>query len=247
MKRFLTDVLILAGISGGVACAMLLSPKKMCRVEKNKGVVVYDAPVTKEQATKVLNALVESGTFNGQKAQTHLLKSVIEDGKETMVWSMRTDPNYASVLSDYLIRDGIAQLHSISFSNNQVLVEMADEVVATDDKTQQIDTDWGAILYDPPIPKKDAQSVAKMLTQIGGYSGTIHMQKKGRKIKYKVKRDPAALEIARGLMASEMQGVVLKAFPEERVRVMLVDEDLQPLKQKDGELQQPLLELLDKL
>ena len=247
MKTFLTDVLILAGISGVVACAMLLPPKTMCRLEKNKGVVIYDTPVTKEQATKVLNVLVESGTFNGQTAQTHLLKSVIEDGEKTLVWSVVTDPNYAQVLSDILLRDGIAQLHSMIFSNNRSLVELADDVVAQDDKTQQIDADWGSILYDPPIKKQDAQRVAQMLTQVGGYSGAIHMQAAGRNIKYYVKRDPAALEFARDGVASEMQDIVLKAFPEERVRVIVVDEDQQPLKREDGELMKPLLEPSDKL
>ena len=211
MKKILTDVLILAGISGIVACAMLLPPKTMCRLEKNKGVVIYDAPITKEQATKVLNVLVEFGIFNGSKAQTHLLKYDSEDGVETVVWSMATDPNFASVLSDLLLQDGVSQLHSMVFSNNRALVEMTDEVVAQDDRTQQILTDWGAILYDPPIKKLDAQRVAQTLTQIGGYSGTIRMQTEGRNLKYHVQRDPASHEFVRDSMASEMQELVLKS------------------------------------
>ena len=246
MKKILTDVLILAGISGVVACVMLLPPKTMCRLEKNKGVVIYDAPVTKEQATKVLNVLVESGAFNGLEPQTHLLKYVSEDEGKTVIWSMVTDPNYASVLSDLLLRDGVMQLHSMIYSNNRALVEIADEVVAQDDRTQQISTDWGSILYDPPIKKQEAQRVAQALTQIGGYSGTIHMQTEGSNIRYEVQRDPASLEFVRDSIASEMQEVVLKAFPEERVRVMLVDENVQPLKRKDGDLMEPLVEPLDK-
>ena len=242
MKNFLTDILILAGIIGVVACVMLLPPKTKCRLEKNMGVVMYDAPVTKEQATKVLNALVESGTFNGQKAQTHLLKSVIEDEEKIVVWSMRTDPNYATVLSDFMLSNGVTQLHSMIFSNNRALVEIADEVVARDDQTQQIQTDWGSILYDPPILKLDAQRVAQTLAQIGGYSGTIHLQAKGRKIKYIVQRDPASLKFAKDSMANEMKELVVRALPEERVRVILVDADLQPLKQKNGEVTEPLLE-----
>ena len=242
MKTLFTDIIILAVISGVVACVMLLPPKTMCRLEKNKGVVIYDAPVTKEQATKVLNTLVESGTFNGQKTQTHLLKSAIEDGKPTLVWSVMTDPNYATVLSDHLLRDGLLQLHSAMFSNNRALVEIADEVVSEDDKTQQISTGWGLVLYNAPIKKQSAERLAQMLTQIGGYSGTIHMQTEGRKIKYRVKRDPASLEFVRDSVASEMRAIVLKAFPKERVRVMLVDNDLQPLKRNDGDLMELLLE-----
>ena len=162
MKTFLTDVLILAGILGVVACAMFLPPKTKCRLEKNKGEVFYDAPITKGQATKVLDTLVETGMFNGQKVQTHLLKSVIEDGKKTIVWSMGTDPNYASVISDHLLRSDVTQLHSMIFSNNRVLVEITDEVVADDDKTQQIRADWGSVLYDSPNLKQAAERVARL-------------------------------------------------------------------------------------
>lgn len=239
MKTFLTDGLILAGISGVVACAMLLPPKTMCRLEKNRGVVIYDAPVTKEQATNVLNVLVDTGTIDGQKSQTHILKYVIEDGEKTVAWSMMIDPNYAKVLSDLLLREGVLQLHSTIFANNRALVETVDEVVGEDDKTQQIHTGWGAVLYDPPVLKQDAQRVAQGLTQVGGYRGTIHMQAEGRKIKYDVQRDPASLEFVRDCVASEMQGVALKAFPEEKVRVILVDQNLQPLKQNDGDLVEP--------
>ena len=246
MKTFLMDILILAGILGVVACAMFLPPKTMCRLEKNKGVVFYDDPITKGQATKVLNTLVDTGVFDGQKTQTHLLKCVVEDGKKTVVWSMITDPNYESVLSDFLLRGDVEQLHSMIFSNNRVLVEIADEVVAEDDKTQQIQTDWGSILYDPPIQKQAVQRVAQTITQMGGYRGTIHMQTEGRSIKYHVKRDPASLEFVRDCMASEMQEIVLQAFPEERVRMLLVDENQQPLKRANGELMKPLLEPLDK-
>ena len=245
MKTFLIDVLILAGILGAVASVMFLPPKTMCRLEKNKGVVFYDAPVTKGQATHVLNTLVETGVFNGQKTQTHLLKCVIEDGEKTMVWSMITDPNYAVVLSDYLLRNDVVQLHSVIFSNDRVLVEIADEVVAEDDKTQQIETEWGLVLYDSPDLKQAAQRVAQTITQMGGYRGTIYLQTEGRNTKYRVKRDPASLEFVREIMVSEMQAIVSKAFPEERVRMQLVDENLQPLKQKNGDLMEPLLEPLD--
>ena len=245
MKTFLADILILAGILGVVACVMFLPPKTMCRLEKNKGVVLYDAPVTKAQATKVLDTLVETGVFNGLKAQTHLLKCVIEDGEKTIVWSMMTDPNYATVLSDYLLRGDVEQLHSMIFSNNQVLVEIADEVVAESDKTQQIQTDWGSVFYDPPIQKQAAQRLAQIITQMGGYRGTIHLLTEGQKTKYLVQRDPASLEFVRKSMAGEMQAIVLKALPEERVRMQLVGEDLQPLKQKNGDLMEPLLEPSD--
>ena len=242
MKTLLTDVLILAGIVGVVACVMFLPPKTMCRLEKNKGVVLYDAPVTKGQATKALNTLVEYGVFNGQKPQTHLLKSVIEDGEKTVVWSMVTDPNFANVLGDYLLRSDVEQLHSAIFSNNRVLVEIADEVVAEDDKIQQVQTDWGLVLYDSPELKQAAHRVAQTITQMGGYRGTIHLQTEDENIKYHVQRDPASLEFVRNCMASEMQAIVLEAFPEARVRMLLVDEKLQPLKRKNGDLMKPLLE-----
>ena len=241
MKTFLTDVLILAGILGVVACVMFLPPKKMCRLEKNKGVVFYDAPITRNQATKVLDTLVEYGVFNGQKQQTHLLKSVTEDGEKIVVWSMATQPNFAVVLSDYLLRGDVEQLHATIFSNNRVLVEIADEVGAENDKAQQIQTDWGLVLYDSPDLKQAAERVAQTITQMGGYRGTIYMQKEGRSIKYDIQRDPARLEFVKECVASEMQAVVLKAFPKERVRMLLVDEKLRPLKQKNGELMEPLL------
>ena len=249
MKTILTDVLIFAGILGSVASVMLLPPKTMCRLEKNKGVVFYNAPVTKEQATKVLNTLVEAEVFNGKKAQTHLLNSVIEDGQETIIWSMMTDPNYASAVSDYLLRGDVEQLHSEIFLNNRVVVKIVDEVVVEDVKTQQIKTAWGSILYDSPILKQAADRMAQVITELGGYHGTIHLQMEGQNIKYLVKRDPASLEnareFARESIASEMEAIVLKALPKERVRMLLVDESLQPLKKENGDLMDPLLETLD--
>ena len=246
MKTLLTDVLILAAILGVVACAMFLPPKTMCRLEKKKGVVFYDAPVTKGQATHVLNTLVESGVFNGGKEQTHLLKYVIEDGEKILVWSTITDPNYAVVLSDHLLRIDAAQLHMMIFSNNRSVVEIADEVIAEDEKTQQIKSSWGAILYDSPKLKQAAQRLAQIITQSQSYRGTIRMQMEAPNIKYQIQRDPASLEFVRDSLASEMQVVVSKAFPDERVRVLLVDEDLQPLKQKNGDVMEPLVEPLDK-
>ena len=235
MKTLLTDVLIFAGVLGVVACVMLLPPKKMCRLEKNKGVVFYDAPITREQATKVLNTLVDDGVFNGQKQQTHLLKSVVEDGEKIVVWSMATNPNFAVALSDYLLRSDVEQLHSMIFANNRLLVEIADEVVAEDDEIQQIRTGWGLVLYDSPDLKQAAQRVAQIITQMGGYRGTIRLQAEGRNIKYYIKRDPASLEFVRESIASEMQAIVDKALPDEKVRMLLVDEKQQPLKQKNGD------------
>ena len=245
MKTFLTDVLILAAISGVVACVMLLPQKTTCRVEKEKGVVIYDAPVTREQATKVLDALVETGTANGQKEQTHLLQYVTEDGEQTLVWSMTVEPNYFTVLSDFLLRNAAMQLHSVIYSNNRVLVEIADEVVAPDDQTQQISTNWGLVLYDSPIEQQAAQRVAQIITQMGGYHGTIYMQSQGDNVKYKLQRDPASLANVRELAARETRELVVRAFPKERVRVMLVDKNFQPLKKKNGELFEPLLEPVD--
>ena len=242
MKTFLTDVLILASISGVVACVMFLPQKTTCRLEKHKGVVIYDAPVTKEQATKVLDTLVETGTANGQKEQTHILQYVTEDGEETMVWSMTVESNYFTVLSDFLLRDAAMQLHSMIYSNNRALVEIQEEIVADNDETQQISTDWGSVLYDSPIEQQAAKRVAQIITQMGGYNGAIYMHSEGDHVNYKIQRDPASLANVRELAASEMKELVLKAFPEERVRVMLVDKHLQPLKDESGELLAPLLE-----
>ena len=246
MKNLLTDLLILAFISAFVACVMFLPRKTKCRLEKNWGVVLYDAPVTKDEATNVLNTLVESGTFDGNKQQTHTLNCVTEKGQRTLVWSMMTDQNFASRVADLFMQTGLHQVHAAVFSNGRVLVEIADEVVAESDETEQINADWGSVLYDPSIQKQDAVRVAQAITGGGGYNGTIRMTPEGRNIKYVVERDPAIPEVAKASVASQMQDLVLQTFPEERVRVLLVDEKLQRLKKTDGSgLMDPLLEPLE--
>ena len=59
------------------------------------------------------------------------------------------------------------------------------------------------------------------------------MQMEDRITKYQVKRDPASLENVRDGVANEMQALALQVFPEERVRVLLVDGNQQPIKHKE--------------
>lgn len=227
MKSFLLDLLILIAISAVVAAVMLL-PKSQRRLEKNWGEVYYDAPVTKNEATKVLNALVNSGLYNGETELTHSLRKVggSSSQPETFVWAMVYDRNYREVLGREIIIGAIQQLHAHVFLNQRSTVELVDEVIATDDVTEQVDQDWGSVLFDSPIAKLDASRFAQAITETGGYNGSIHMIPNGRSITYRVERDPASLEAARSVVANAMQGMVHSTFPEDPVQVVLVDQDL---------------------
>ena len=228
MKSVLTDLLILTAISAVVAAVMFLPQQRRCRVEKNWGEVYYDAPITKEQATKVLNKLVESGVFDGQQVLTHSLRKVggTSDQPETLVWAMMYQRNYREVLGDTIVKDALRQLHAHVFANNRMTVQLLDEAFTTDD-AQKVDDDWGPVFFDSPIAKKDATRFAQAVLASGGYDGTIHMIPDGRSITYRVQRDPATLETAGTLIADAMRDMANSTFPEDRVKVVLIDRELE--------------------
>jgi len=209
MKSFFWDLLILIVVSAVVAAIMLL-------------------PRQKAQADKVLDTLVKTGLFNGEQELTHSLRKVggSSDQPEMFVWSMVYERNYREALGDEIIKNAIQQLHAHVYLNQHSTVELVDEVVATDDATEKIDQDWGSVFFDSPIGKRDASLLAQSITTTGGYTGSIHMIPDGKSITYRVQRDPASHEVARSLVAEAMQEMVLRALPDERVQVVLVDRDL---------------------
>jgi len=229
MKSFLWDLLILSAISAIVVAIMFLPRKTKCRLEKNWGQVFYDAPITKDQATKVLNTLVDAGVYNGEQVLAHTLRKVggSSGQPETIIWAMMYAHNYREVVGDEIVRGAIGQLHAHVFPNKSLTVEFTDKIIATDNATNKIDQDWGAIFFDSPIASQDARRFTEAVTSAGGYDGSMHMVQRGRGITYRVERAPSSLETARDLLADQMRVLTRSTFPDDQVQVVLIDKDFE--------------------
>jgi len=230
MKSLFWDLLILTAFGAVVTAIMLFPSKQHGRLEKNWGAVHYETPVTKDQATKALDTLVKSGLYNGEQELTHVLKKVVgsSDQPETLVWGMVYEKNYRDLLGKEIIRNAILQLHAHVYGNQRLTVTLVDKAIPIEGKTEQIKQAWGSVLFDSPIPNEDAKRFAQAITATGGYNGTIHMMPNGNSVTYQVERDPAVSEAARNLVASTMQELVVSTFPDDRIRVELVDLKFEP-------------------
>ena len=123
MRTGINDLLLLLLISGIVSCVMLVPGKKNAYVEHNWGSVFYSSPVTRSEANRLADVLVQEEVFQGIPTSVRLCRR--ENHHE---WSIAFRQDYESVMQRGTMVQLVTQIWHRAFPNRSVSIVLTDEL-----------------------------------------------------------------------------------------------------------------------